>query len=295
MWYGGTGEHAGEQVRLSPATQFTHWHQVHNAAEIPRTPHFAFVQGPYRSAEQVAHALFVVGSLRGTELDGDWGVDAQGQVQPSRELRRRFDQLLTTQGEVTREELGIWLRNRTTLELDPLAAQAVMQIWQQYLLLEGQAYRYAVRINEPETLRWALQERQLKRRELLGQAWADAFFADEEAQLLHILSPRDGVVGESKLNRPTVAAHGPLPELSAAQAHAVRREQFDAAAAQRLADLDREDRQWQQRLQLARLQWGQTSGATHLSEAQQQASFGQWLDGHFDANERLRVRALLGL
>lgn len=281
----------GERVRWSASSQFTHISSQDtptplpmDAAPIPRS------NGGVRTAEDIEQLLFAHGSLRGTSLDGDWGVDAHGQLQPSRALRRRFDQLLTTQGEVSRDELGVWLRNKATQDVGTNAAQAISDIWHRYLLLEGQDYRHTIRPNDPESLRWALQERQVKRRELLGHAWAHAFYAEEEALFTQTLASRHSASAATPS-----AAHTAQPHLTAAQTHAMRSAEFGLAVADRLAALDREEAQWQVRLAQARAQWASTRNAVHLSATQQEDSFAQWLAAHFDAQERVRIQALLGL
>ena len=286
-------EDALNRVSLSQASQFTHWNIPEPTADRG-TRVVAVDRGGIRSPDEVQHVLFGIGSLRGTELDGEWGVDAQGQLNPGRALRRRFDQLLTTQGEVSLDELTGWLRSRLHSELGSEAAQAVLQVWEKYLLLEGQAYRYEVRLDDPNSIRWALQERQHKRRAVLGVGWADAFFADEEAILLKQLEARDSRLVSAQPSS-SAGMHAAMPHLTPEQAFAVRATQLNPEAAQRLADLDKEENLWQQRLAGAQAQWKQTSQAAHLSTAQQHAAFAQWLDIHFSATERLRVQALLGL
>lgn len=282
----------GERVRWSASSQFTHVssHDTSASAQTDASPSRRS-SGDVRTAEDIEQLLFAHGSLRGTSLDGDWGVDAHGQLQPSRALRRRFDQLLTTQGEVSRDELGVWLRNKATQDVGANAAQAISDVWHRYLLLEGQDYRYTIRPNDPESLRWALQERQVKRRELLGHAWAHAFYAEEEAVFTEILASRHSASAAT----PSAATHAAQPHLSAAQTHAMRSAEFGVAAADRLAALDREEAQWQARLAQARAQWASTRNAVHLSATQQEDSFAQWLAAHFDAQERVRIQALLGL
>lgn len=296
VWWWVTGSDdtgpVGEQVRLSQASQFTHVTAedvpVHAGVSVSPHPRASGIRGP----EEVEQALFEQGSLRGTALDGEWGVDAHGQLQPSRALRRRFDQLLTTQGEASREELGAWLRSKATREVGASAAQAILQIWHKYLVLEGQDYRYAVRLDHPDSLRWALQERQVKRREVLGLAWVEAFYAEEEALLTQTLASRH-TLSEARNGSVSPALHAAQPHLSASEAHALRSALWGTAAADRLAELDRQEAQWQARLAQARAQWATTHSAAHLSAAQQRASFAQWLEAHFDDHERVRVQALL--
>jgi lipase chaperone LimK len=300
LWWWTTAPHASpeqthERVRWSPASQFTHIALGDSPTPVVSDGAAPALGSGVPELEQIEHVLFEHGSLRGTTLDGDWGLDAHGQLQPSRALRRRFDQLLTTQGEVSREELGVWLRAKASKDVGVSAAQAIMQIWHKYLVLEGQEYRYGVRLDEPESLRWALQERQIKRREILGVAWAAAFYAEEEALLTQSLAS-DHTPQTTTSNAPAApAAHAALPHLNAAQAHALRSAQFGTAAADRLAALDAQEAVWHTRLTQARVQWDSISNTPQWSPVQQQAYFSQWLDGHFEERERVRVRALLGL
>jgi hypothetical protein len=84
----------------------------------------------------------VDGSLRGADLDGGWGNWNGQQLLPSRDLRRRFDQLLTTVGEAEPDELRAqlvaWLAER---DLGPQGAQEVLAVWDRYLKLQQHTFQ----------------------------------------------------------------------------------------------------------------------------------------------------------
>lgn len=246
-----------------------------------------------RSVADVDHALFVEGSLRDASLDGDWGVDGQGRLQPSLALRRRFDQLLTTLGEVNLDELSSWLLDRTLRDVGPTASAEIMAVWTRYITLQEQRYTTEARLDDPQTWTQALAERQRARREILGPAWAEAFYREEE-DALRRQAERVGPAGSSGRAAEPTWLH-PDPQLSADELHQRRVARYGAEAAERLRAEDEAEARWQARLAQAREQVRALQQAPHLSEPQRQEAVEGWITSHFDAHEQLRVRALLGL
>lgn len=258
-----------------------------------------------RSVAEAEQRLFAQGSLRGSTLDGDWGVDAQGRLQPSRALRRRFDQLLSTLGEVGVDELGRWLQARARAELSAPAADEVMQVWERYLQLQRRSYRWGLDGRDSNAWQAALAERQTARREVLGRAWADAFYADEEEALRRTLAARESRSGpRDEAGAAAAVGLAVLPELAHAPAAGAdaqllfeqRRQALGLAAAQRLAAEDVAQADWDARLAAARAELARLSQATELSALQRQQAAEAWIAAHFSAGgEQLRVRALLDL
>jgi lipase chaperone LimK len=246
-----------------------------------------------RSVADVDHALFVDGSLREATLDGDWGVDAQGRLQPSLALRRRFDQLLTTLGEVNLDELTGWLLDRTLRDVGPSASAEIMAVWERYIVLQERRYTTAARLDDPHTWTQALAERQQARREILVLAWAEAFYREEEDAMRRQaeLAGQPGSSGRT----PEPSWLHPDPQLSADELHQRRVAQYGAQAAERLRAEDEAEARWQARLAQAREQVGALQQAAHLSEPQRRDAIEGWITRHFDEREQLRVRALLGL
>lgn len=246
-----------------------------------------------RSVADVDHALFVDGSLREASLDGDWGVDAQGRLQPSLALRRRFDQLLTTLGEVNLDELTGWLLDRTLRDVGPQASAEIMAVWERYIALHEQRYTAVVRLDDPHTWAQALAERQRVRREILGPVWAEAFYRDEEEAMQRRIE-QGRPTGSSPPEAPDRLLR-PDPQLGADELHRRRIAQFGAEAAERLRAEDDAEAHWQARLAQAREQVQALQQAAHLSDPQRRDAIEGWIASHFDEREQLRVKALLGL
>lgn len=246
---------------------------------------------PPVAPEDLWHTLLTDGSLRGAELDGTWGAWDGRQLTPSADLRRRFDQLLTTLGETRPDELRLlvaWLAER---DLGAPGAQAVLEVWDRYLTLQQHAFRETMDLGRPE--RWAsvLQERQLVRRELLGMAWADAFYREEETALRQRLDPPPPTQNATEPVWTAAAPAGLAPQAW----HHERVVALGQEAADRLQAEERAQAEWEQRLTTARSTIEHLSRAPELSPGQRQEAVQNWLNQHFQGSERLRASALLGL
>lgn len=219
-------------------------------------------------------------SLRGAALDGSWGeLDARGRLKPALDLRRRFDQLLTLQGETTLEQVAAFAEHDARAALGAGGARQVMDVWRRYLELLRYPFRSRVDLHDRHSWAAALAERQPVRRNLLGAEWAAAFYAEEEAQLL------------ATLQEPAQPADAP-PATNAAGIDVAA---LPPEARQRLADEQAAWADWERRLASARQEWARLLQATELSAPQRAAAIEQWMQPRFDAGEQRRVRALLQL
>ncbi len=211
-------------------------------------------------------------ALRGTALDGGWGLDAQGQVRPSLALRRRFDHLLQLQGQAPLPKLSAWLAQQARQELSEADVQQVMSVWQAYLGLLASAGPVP-RPGDGPALAAALDTEAQRRRAWLGLAWAEAFFGEDEAAWRQR------------------QAQGPAPAEPL-----IDRSRLSPEAAQRLADAEAEQARWTRRLAQARAELQRLRQAPELSEPQRDEAIDRLLDERFaPGGERLRARALLGL
>jgi len=96
----------------------------------------AAAQGGARSVDQVRAS----GSLRGTDLDGDWVIGPANGVRPDAALIRRFDHLLTAVGEVDLRELRAWIEREVTQQRGAATASQVLVAWDEHLAwLQGRA------------------------------------------------------------------------------------------------------------------------------------------------------------
>ncbi|MCA6214917.1 hypothetical protein KGA65_00010 [Ideonella sp. B7] len=255
-----------------------------------------------RSVAQVRQALYERGSLRGAQPDGGFRLDAQGRLVPNQAVRRRFDQLLTTLGEATVEELGALLQHqaRTELGSEDGAAQ-VMAVWERYLQLQRQlAPTSTTSPPTADSLALALQERARQRRLVLGNDWAEAFYGDEEAALQarlkrDALTPAAASADKLPDSGLPAAARAPHPgeDLTALQRQ--REATLGPEAAARLQALDQAQAAWTQKVAEVRRQITQLRGAAELSALQRQQAIDQLVEARFAPEEQRRARAVLGL
>lgn len=275
------------------------------AAPLPAAPRWSLLSAgdgtpvaqPQASvAAAVERRLYGAGSLRGTEPDGDWSVDAHGRLEPSISLRRRFDHYLAALGEASVAELTALMQAHAERDVGAAAAQEIRTLWDRYLAVHQHRYRTQVRLDDPQGWEAALAERQAVRRAHLGRVWADAFYSQEEQALqAHIEAARQQGVGEraGAAGSEHALLGPPAPGADPTALHEQRVRQFGAEAAERLRQEDIAWADWQRRLEHARGRIAALRRAPELSEVQREAAVAQVIDETFGADERLRARSLL--
>lgn len=261
-------------------------------------------------------------SLRGTRSDGDLELDPLGRFKPSLNARRLFDYQLTTSGEASLDTIRARIVAVIERRLPPAAAREAVDLLDRYLLYRERARQIAATDPGDDDAHarfatiWAL------RREILGAADADAFFAEEEAydrvalERARIMTDPFLSSAERAQQLPAVEAAIPEPmreardaatlpmRLDAAAAamraaggteadvDALRAEMVGTDAAARLAALDREEAEWRRRLDAFRdartaLERDATRSADDRAGAVQAL-----LASSFTPAERLRVEAI---
>lgn len=229
-----------------------------------------------RLAEDMGLSLHA-SSLADTQADGSWSIGANGQTQPSLALRRRFDYFLLLQGERSLAALTAEIQRQVLATHGAVAAQQVLALWHSYLQLQQKQWATQVDMRQPNSWAPALAERSQVRRELLGIAWADAFYREEEDALRQQI------------------ARSNSPELSAQAAPEPNQPIALPDAALRQAEVDAEWQQWRQRLEAARTQIAQLQQAPELSTSQRTEAIAAFVSSQFSGSELLRVKALLKL
>jgi len=260
-------------------------------------------------------------SLQGTDIDGWLGVDDDGQLVVTPGARWFFDYFLSATG----EESSLHIRARIVAELEtrlpPAGARQAIDLLDRYL-----TYRAHVRALQesgaPDDLLQRLVQLQEIRQQVFGATNAAALFGEEEkTQLVDIqrrevlsdqmLSPDERQRRLDELDEQLPAAVreararalGPLQLMrdeqqlldagaSPEEMRALREQQFDAAAADRLAALDGARAEWQQRVDDyhgARLAIEANSS---LNAAARAHAADTLLRDRFTPQERLRVEAL---
>ncbi|XYI02904.1 lipase secretion chaperone [Sorangium sp. So ce1128] len=261
-------------------------------------------------------------SLRGTEVDGAVLVDERGDLVVGPEIRALFDYFLSAAGEepvaAIRARIVAAIRERAAGR----AADQAIALLDRYLGYREAASAADVEMAaDPAARLAALRE---IRREQLGEPAATQLFGDEEregeatieeARILAdaTLSPeeRGARIAEVEATLPDEireareAAVRPLAQQAEEQAlrdagasdeelRAHRVATVGPEAADRLAELDRQRAAWQRRLDAFASARGALA-ATVADPEERRAAEEALLAGAFTPEERLRVRAILGL
>lgn len=263
LWF----SHGDKQVVSPPPSQSLTSHARLVTADQPATVAYQSSRQALSGEQQALLAASgeeteqaMAPSLVGTEVDGELLFDRWGQVVIHAGLRRYFDYFLSTMGERSMDQI----RDRLGRHLDntvlPVQRLAVLDLFDRYV-----DYLWAVDEMTPAadlSNRW--QQLHALRRSLLGAAMADAFFAEEEAYTAFVLEQQNNGTNSSQLNNnPSAARHQAATahhqvleqsrqyqalDISPQQRFAERRILYGKDAATRLAQLDQQQQQWQQRV-----------------------------------------------
>jgi lipase chaperone LimK len=245
-----------------------------------------------RSAKQWDNWLATHSSLRGSSLDGDWGEIGPHGLRPSLALRQRFDQLMTTLGEVNATELRAMVQSLAERDLGSHATQ-VMAVWDRYVALINAPLASRPDLSDPQQWLQVLRDQQAQRHQMLGAEWATAFFAADEA---HLSATVRQLTEHRSAHQSAQVAHWQAPPASISpDLWQTQRERIlGVEAAARLAALDAEEAAWTQRLDAARQTQAALQNRAELSAPQRQQELERWLSTQFSEREQIRVRALLG-
>ncbi len=273
--FGGPGVEP-PQPTLSPAAQG--WQQAGAANPFANGAAVAEQLVPITPPASAVLPDLASSSLSGTQPDGDWGVNSQGQLTASRALRQRFDYYLSLAGEMPLASIEATFLNAAKKELSEPALGQVFALWKRYVQLQQHDWKHAVNLQQPQSWSVALGERQITRRQLLGMDVASAFYADDEAQLRLVQSQVEAGGSEqgSQTNAISSAALHPL-------------------ATAREAEVQAQWQQWDQRLEAARTQAKAFAQAPELSPLQRQQAIERYLLNQFQGTELIRARSLLGV
>jgi lipase chaperone LimK len=309
-----------EPASPTPARTFAGSPETTPASRLPATqPHV----GTSSAVASPSSAKQLPASFSGTQVDGVFQVDEQGNLRITRDIVQIFDYFLSAIGEETLtqsiERLQAHIRNQLPA---PAEAQA-LALLEQYLDYKRQLVLLERDLPQLPSLD-ALKQRELAvqalRARLFSSEAHQAFFATEESYNLFTLErlaiQRDDSLdanakGEA-LDRlrdglPEELQASVLPQLhselrsqtsalqaaggSAAQVQALRQQLVGNQAASRLQALDQQRQSWKQRLQ--RFQQEKSAIDTHpgLSPADKQAAIQRLAQEQFDERERLRLDA----
>ena len=262
-------------------------------------------------------------SFAGTQVDGQFRLDAAGNLLIDGDVRRVFDYFLSALGEEPLDSSVLRLRRHIEQQLQqPAEGQAISLLGQyldykrQLLALEQQHSRTADLVAMRERLDAA---RALRARVFDAQTH-QAFFATEEARdeftLARLVILHDPYLSAAEKGDAIDRLHGAQPaemldamasrlqqELraqtrqlqangaSAAQVRQLRQQLVGNEATERLGALDRQRQDWQRRLASYRAEKARLEASQGLSEADRQTAIARLVQKRFDATERLRLEA----
>lgn len=283
------------QAPQAPAPVFTDWNFNPYAAGEPLAgvQHNADTARAADAARAQVQRVLDRGSLRETQLDGDWGRWVDGQLQPSRSLRQRFDYLLTALGEADPAQLRHWIEQEVTAQMNAGAARQVLAVWDRYIALQQHRFERQPKLTDPESWAPALNERTQVRQRVLGLDWAQAFYAEEEAAFTQYIQQRTGTTGAAVAAAEAATLLVAAPGAEPRQLHAQRVQALGPEVAERLHAEDDAWAAWERRLATARQELEALAVAPQLSALQRQQAQEQYLAQHFSGSERVRARALL--
>lgn len=266
-------------------------------------------------------------SQRGTQVDGQLQVDANGNLVVTDQLRHLFDYFLSAVGEISHEQALQRIRQYLQANLRAPALQQAEQLLDSYVeylhaLIELEE-RFPV-VADLDGLRAREQAVQRLRASLFDAEAHAAFFAKEELYngftLERLAIQHDSQLSAAEKAERIEALREGLPEelqaLLVPQLHSELRQQTSQLQAQgasaeeirelrmsmvgpeataRLEALDQQRTDWQQRLERFRQQRQQILRQSGLADSDRQAELEQLLHSQFTDSERLRVLSLLEL
>lgn len=242
--------------------------------------------------DQVRDRLFRTGSLAGTEPAGDWCING-GKLKPCIGLRHRFEYYILGLGEVTIQDLRTLVKDEVTRAHGIDLGDQIMAVWDKYWQLRNHSYRNTFVQNDRSTWMPVFEEQRTVRRQILGMAWAEAFFNDDEAHFREYHAQLES--GQPPPPDPGEAVPQMAPGKDPAAVRAERVARYGEAAAARLDKADEEWADWQRRLASARVEWDRLRAAGNLSETQRRQEMDSYIKANFKSDEHLRVQALLRL
>lgn len=135
-------------------------------------------------------------SLKGTDTDGAYPVDEQGQLIMSDRIRHRFEYFLSTLGELELAEVIKLIEEDIRQQLDEPAESQALQLLENYIeykkaliALEQASEAPAMyEIQDIEAMRQRLQNMQAVRRQYLSDEAVNAFFGFDESYDEYMLS-----------------------------------------------------------------------------------------------------------
>lgn len=248
----------------------------------------------------------LVASWQGLEADGQVRFDEQGRLILDRELRRRFDFILSGLGEQSLNGLRQLLADQLAGEFDAARVDQVLSEFDRYVDFLQAAD--ALMASSAPDLRSRFEATRQLQQDLLGEERAQTWFGEENAYHERTLDVLDGRLQPGDPEHDAWAA-----DVEAATAHHLAMEMdqqyrqanmdpalryverealYGSEAADRLAALDAERAAWDARVAAFAAERQRLLDTPGLGPAERERQLQQWLMAEFDEAERRRIEAL---
>lgn len=235
-------------------------------------------------------------SFQHSVATGSWCI-THGRLRPCYGLRQRFEYHLLAIGILPVDDIRRLVEDDARQAHGAALAAAIMKVWDDYRAVRTYVPQHAFDPQDATTWQPVFEELRLARRRLMGPAWADAFFGQEESDFR--AHTRDRAPGLAPLADTFADEGAPIPPLSAGQSaeavYAERAARYGRAAADRLASLDEEWADWERRLEAAKAERSRLAQQPELSALQRDQALQAYIQSHFKPDEIRRVHALLHL
>lgn len=260
-------------------------------------------------------------SVRGTEVDGQLGVDAAGNLLISSQIRHLFDYFLSMAGEENSTDTQQRIRDYLTQQLSPPAQGQALALLDNYLDYQQQLAELESRFPVTESLDDLFAREQAVQRlraTLFDRETHAAFFAGEEIYnnftLERLAIHRDSSLDEQQKALATETLRESLPEemqqllvpqihqdlrhqtqelLAAGADHGeirqLRMQMLGPEATERLEALDQRRALWQQRVASFNQERDAILDQSGLADVDRQAAVNALLEEQFTETERLRL------
>ncbi len=262
-------------------------------------------------------------SFAGTEVDGVFRLDAQGNLLISEDIRRIFDYFLAAVGEEPLAASIERLQGYIAKQLAEPARQQALTLLEQYLQYKRELVMLERDLPQMANLA-ALRQRELAvqalRARLFDSDVHQAFFAREEAynqfslqRLAIVHDPRlddaakAAAVEQLRNSLPAEMQDAVLPQLqnelrnqtaqlkatgaSPTQIRQLRQQLVGTEATQRLEALDQQRQHWARRIAQYQAEKAAIEANTGLSQQEKNSAIEGLIEANFDERERLRLEA----
>ncbi|MGR2678789.1 lipase secretion chaperone [Chromobacterium haemolyticum] len=259
-------------------------------------------------------------SLRGTQVDGRASAETSGALRVDAELRRLFDYQLAALGERDLPAVRKAVQQALQAQLNGAALKQALELFDRYV-----AYRRALSDGKAAAggVAERLQQMRALRLQFLSESEVAGLFGEEDlyddftVKRLRIAADVS-LSAEQKAARLKALEAGlpadlraarlePVKHLTLAEAeetlrkkgggeqelYALRAGMVGQAAADRLSQLDREQAQWQSRVEAYRLEAQRLQTVAGLDAAQRRQALAGWRAQRFNPQEQLRLDAIV--